>query len=195
MRPATLPPASIAGLSTIALTPDDAPLLQRFFDDNPAYFLAVQGEPAGTDMGRDELTETPPPGTPCSQLWRVGYIDASGRLAAFAGIATDLFADGVCHVGLFIVESARHGNGDAQRVYAGLEDWARAHGAAWMRLGVVVGNTRGERFWARGGFRPVRLREGYVMGQRTNTVRVMVKPLAEPTLGDYLARVGRDRPD
>ena len=196
MRPATLPPSPVAGLRTVALTPDDAASLQRFFDDNPAYFLAVQGEPAGSGLGHDELAETPPPGTPYSQLWRVGYVDdASGRLAAFVGIATDLFADGVCHIGLFIVESSRHGNGDAQRLYARLEGWARAHGATWMRLGVVVGNTRGERFWSRCGFQPVRLRAGYVMGQRTNTVRVMVKPLAERTLDDYLALVARDRPD
>ena len=194
MTPATLPPSPVAGLRTIALTPDDAAPLQRFFDDNPSYFLAVQGEPAGLGMGHDELTETPPPGTPYSQLWRVGYIDASGRMAAFAGIATDLFADGVCHIGLFIVEESRQGNGDAQRLYAGIEDWARAHGAAWMRLGVVVGNTRGERFWSRCGFAPVRLRGGYVMGQRTNTVQVMAKPLAKRTLDDYLALVARDRP-
>ena len=196
MTPATLPPSPVAGLRTVALTRGDAARLQRFFDDNPAYFLAVQGEPAGAGTARDELTGTPPPGMPYSQLWHVGYVDdATGRMAAFAGIVTDLVAEGVCHIGLFIVENARHGNGDAPRLYAGLEDWARAHGAAWMRLGVVVGNARGQRFWSRCGFLPVRLREGYAMGQRTNTVQVMVKPLAERTLVDYLALVERDRPD
>jgi len=63
-----------------------------------------------------------------------------------------------------------------------------------MRLGVVVGNTRAERFWSRCGFLPVRLREGYVIGRQTNVVAVLVKPLADRTLQDYLALVARDRP-
>jgi hypothetical protein len=32
------------------------------------------------------------------------------------------------------------------------------------------------------------------MGQRTNTLRVMVKPLGENTVQEYLQRVARDRP-
>ncbi len=195
MRPASLPASPVKELRAIRLTTADAGLLQRFFDANPGYFLAVQGERAGPGQAREELIETPPAEVPWSEIWQVGFVDRSGRLAAFAGLVTDLFAPGVCHVGLFIVDEARHGTGQAQRLLAGLEDWARAHGATWMRLGVVVGNTRAERFWSGCGFEPVRLREGYVMGRRTNTVRVMVKPLAGATLDDYRTAVARDRPD
>jgi len=41
----------------------------------------------------------------------------------------------------------------------------------------------------------VRKREGMVSGQRVNTVRVMVKPLAAGSLVDYLDLVARDRPE
>jgi len=41
----------------------------------------------------------------------------------------------------------------------------------------------------------VRQRHGVVMGRRTNSLRVLVKPLADRGLADYLARVARDRPD
>jgi GNAT superfamily N-acetyltransferase len=195
MTPAPLPASPIAALRAIELGEPDAPLLQRFFDANPDYFLAVQGEPATPGQAYEELTDSPPPGVPWSRVWQVGFVEASGRLAAFAGIVTDLFAPDVCHIGLFIVDGSRHGNGDAHRLYAGLEQWARAHGAAWMRLGVVVGNTRGERFWSRCGFAQMRLREGVAMGGRTNVVAVLAKPLADRTLEDYLALVARDRPD
>jgi len=194
MRPATLPASPIDGLHAIELSAGDAPLLQRLFDANPAYFLAVQGEPAAADQARAELAETPPPDVPWSRVWQIGFVEPSGRLAAFAGIVADLFAADVCHIGLFMVDTARQGNGQAQRLYAALESWARDHGALWMRLGVVVGNTRAERFWSRCGFRPVRLREGYVIGRQTNVVAVLVKPLGDRTLEDYLARVARDRP-
>ncbi|MFL6698726.1 MAG: GNAT family N-acetyltransferase [Vitreoscilla sp.] len=195
MKPRHPPPSPIEGLRAVHLTARDAPMLQQFFDANPAYFLAVQGEPAGPEQALSELTETPPSGVPWSTVWQVAYVEASGRVAAFAGIVTDLFAPDVCHIGLFIVDTSRHGTGDAQHLYAGIEQWARDHGTAWMRLGVVVGNTRAERFWARCGFLPVRTREGYVMGRRTNVVAVLVKPLGGRSLDGYLGVVARDRPD
>ena len=68
-------------------------------------------------------------------------------------------------------------------------------GAHWIRLGVVVGNARAERFWARCGYVQVRERGPLEMGKKTNMLRVMVKPLAGGSLDAYLSLVERDRPD
>ena len=89
---------------------------------------------------------------------------------------------------------SRHGTGDAQRLNQGLETWSSANGAAWMRLGVVQGNTRAERFWAGQGYVPVRERPGIEMGKRMVTVRNMVKPLTHRTLEQYFELAPRDRP-
>src|SRR5437762_12577940 len=51
-----LPVSPIHGLHTVELTPDRAPELQRFFVDNPAYFLATSGEPAGPNEAYEEIT-------------------------------------------------------------------------------------------------------------------------------------------
>jgi hypothetical protein len=59
---------------------------------------------------------------------------------------------------------------------------------------VVQGRLRAERFWERQGYVTTKLREGVVMGQRINTLRVMVKPLSGNTVQDYLGLVPRDRP-
>ena len=67
-------------------------------------------------------------------------------------------------------------------------------GARWLRLGVVRGNARAERFWERCGYVQVRERGPVQMGRKTNLLRVMVKPLAGGTLDEYLALVARDRP-
>ena len=83
----------------------------------------------------------------------------------------------------------------ATALYEGLEAWMIERGALFGRLGVVVGNARAERFLERCGYREVRRREGVPMGRRVNDVRVMVKPLAEASLSDYLAQVARDRPE
>jgi len=193
--PVSLPSTAVAGLATRELGVADAPLLQRFFDDNAAYFMAVQGEPAGPSEARDEIASLPPAGWPFTRKWLVGYVEAGGRLAAVAHVVTDLFVPGVWHIGLFIVASSRHGSGDAQALIGELEAWARDSGAEWMRLGVVEGNLRAERFWAARAYLPLRTRGGVVMGARTNVIRTMVKPLAGGEPASYLGLVERDRPD
>ena len=97
--------------------------------------------------------------------------------------------------GLVVVATSRHGTGDAQALYRGLEAWAATNDAAWLRLGVVQGNARAERFWEVLGFVQSRIRGGVEMGRLTNTLRVMFKPLAGGTREDYLSLLPRDRPD
>ncbi len=190
----TLPACACEGLRTIEVTPGDEAMLQRFFDANPDYFLAVQGEPAEPGEAHDEIHGALPQGWSFSKKWLIGYIDTQNNLVAFAGIVSDLLAPSVWHIGLFMIASSRHGSGDAQLLYRGLENWTRERGAQWMRLGVVQGNGRAERFWEALGYCPTRTRDGVVMGKRVNTIRVMVKPPAGGTLEQYLSLVERDRP-
>ena len=188
-----LPVSPLAGLALVELGPGHVATLQRFFDANPAYFDAVFGERAGPQAARDEIAEMPPPGWSYTRRWMLGYADGDGELAAVADVVSDLLVPHAWHLGLFIVATARHGTGEAARLYGGLESWAARHGAKWLRLGVVQGNTRAERFWAAQGFVETRTRTGIVMGRRTNTLRVLVKALAGETLAAYLAQVPRDR--
>jgi len=189
-----LPISPSPDLAIVELGPDDEPLLQRFFEANPAYFDAVFGETAGPGAARDEIRELPPDGWSYTRRCLLGYAAADGELAAVADVVSDVLVPGAWHVGLFIVATARHGSGAAALLYRGLESWAAGHGARWLRLGVVQGNVRAERFWAAQGFVETRTRTGAVMGRRTNTLRVLVKPLAGETLAAYLALVPRDRP-
>jgi GNAT superfamily N-acetyltransferase len=162
-----------------ALGADDEPLLQRFFDENPAYFIAVHGEPDAAGEAHEEIHGLPPAGWSFSKKWLVGYVDGAGSLVAVANVITDLLAPGVWHIGLFIVATSRHGSGDAQRLHDGLERWASGYGARWLRLGVVRGNGRAERFWESLGYTQVRTREGVAISKLTNTLRVMIKPCTD----------------
>ena len=69
-----------------------------------------------------------------------------------------------------------------------------SRGARWLRLGVVQGNARAERFWEKMGYVETRRRLGVEMGTKVHTLRVMAKPLGG-TLEELLERVPRDRPD
>ena len=71
----------------------------------------------------------------------------------------------------------------------------RGNGALWLRLGVVEGNVRAERFWERSGYWDIRKRQRVEMGKRLNALHVMAKPLAAGSVAEYLALVARDRPE
>lgn len=181
--------------SVVELGPADVDRLQAFLERNPEYALAVEGHPPADDAAHEALHAQVPADWPQGRHWRLGVTDVQGDLVALLDIVTDLLAPGVWHVGLFLIATALHGTGAARALHRQMETWARAGGARWLRLGVVRGNARAERFWARQGYREVRTREGIAMGARVNVVRVMVKPLEGGSLDHYLGLVPRDRPD
>ena len=190
-----LPTSPIPTLHTIELTTQHERLLQRFFEENPEYFLAIQGEPAHPNEAHEEIHGQLPGGWSFTKKWVIGYLDESGSLAAIANIISDFLAVGVWHIGLFMIATSLHGTGTAQVLYAGLESWAMSNGAKWLRIGVVQGNVRAEQFWERLGFIQTRTREGFIIGRQANTLRVMFKPLAGGTSDQYLSLIERDRPE
>ena len=172
----------------------DAPALQRFFERHPEYFLFAHGRGPAPHEALQELRDAPPAGMPCSRRWTLGFLDAADRLVAMANLWSDLLAEGVWHVGLFVVATPLHGSGAAQALYEALEAWMRGQGARWVRLGVIRGSRRAEGFWRRLGYVEVRERADVTMGERVHVLRVMVKPLAGGAISGYLAQVARDRP-
>ena len=189
-----LPGCSVAGIHVVELVGNDAAELQRFFERAPDYFIAVNGEPATPTEAHEELQGQLPAGWSCSRMYWLGYRDGQGRLVAVVNIAADLLAEGVWHIGLLLVDARLHGTGLAQRLHADLEVWAVRKGAQWLRLTVVIGNTKAERFWPKLGYVQVRTREGITMGRQVNTVSIQIKALAGGQVDDYLQRVERDRP-
>ena len=177
------------------LGPESEALLQRFFEANPLYFIAVSGAPPHPEEAFEEIHDELPDGWPYTKKWVIGFVGPTGELAAMANVVEDLLAKGVWHVSTFIVETVRHGNGDAGTLYRAIESWAKANGARWLRLGVVKGNAAAERFWQKCGFQQTRERHGVVFAQKVQALRVMCKPVSGGSLGEYLELVERDRPE
>lgn len=190
-----LPNCTLEGIRVVELLGRDEAELQDFFEQAPDYFRAVNGEPATPTEAREELSGQLPAGWRCSRMYWLGYRDAHNQLVAVVNIAADLLAVGVWHIGLLLVHARWHGSGLAQRLHADLEAWAVAKGAQWLRVTVVAGNTKAERFWPRQGYVTVRIREGIAMGRQVNRVLIGVKPIAGESIDAYLALVERDRPD
>jgi GNAT superfamily N-acetyltransferase len=178
------------------LAPEEVPLLQALLDANPEYFQTINGRNAHADEAQLEFDERPPPYLSYTQHFCIGLFE-HGNEAALVGVAivsADLAAAGVWHIGLFLVASRLHGKGQAGQLYQGLEAWIRRSGAVWLRLGVVQGNLKAERFWARQGYHYLRERRDVDTGGRLNHISVLLKPLGEAGIDEYLARVPRDQP-
>jgi len=174
---------------------DEMPRLQKFFEENPEYDLSVNGQPPHPGEALEEFESMPPAEWPMGRKWLLSFEAGDGSMIGMADVISDLLVKDVWHIGLFIVSTRLHGAGVARELYAGLEGWMMARGARWVRLGVVAGNARAERFWERVGYQEVRVRRGVEMGKRTNDLRVMAKPLTGGSMADYLALVARDRPE
>jgi GNAT superfamily N-acetyltransferase len=177
----------------VELAEEDLPALQDFFVANPEYFQAVTGAPPRPDEAKQELEFRPPPTLPYDKVYVLGFLDPSGQMVAMASVVTDLLAPGVWHIGLFMIATALHGTGTAGLLYEPLEKWARDEGASWLRLDVVAGNRKAERFWEKTGYKDVQRLPGQ-LGSMTHTMRVMVKPLRGGNIDQYLREVPRDRP-
>lgn len=188
------PDCSVEGIRLAELFGGDEAQLQRFFERAPDYFIAVNGEPATSTEAREELQGQLPAGWRCRRMYWLGYRNVDEQLVAVVNIAADLLAVGVWHIGLLLVDTRLHGTGLAQRLHGDLEAWAAKNGAQWLRLTVVVGNTKAERFWPRLGYVQVRTRKGITMGRQVNRVSIQVKALAGGSLEDYFSLVTRDRP-
>ncbi len=189
-------PFFVAGGRWVAVPLDaaDAPALQAFLDANPLYSEIVNGRPFRPDEALQEITEAPP--FPHGALHALAVLARdTGEWLGFVSLVDDLFVPGVCHIGLLVVATAQHGSGLAEEVVTALVTRAQARGARWMRLGVVVGNARAERFWARMGFEELRQRHGMPYAGPSTSVRVMLKRLGEASVPEYLSLVERDRPD
>jgi GNAT superfamily N-acetyltransferase len=177
------------------LAASEVPLLQELFEANPEYFILVNGRRPNADEAQVEFDELPPAHLTYNKRWFLGLFDRARDLAGVAVVVSDFCATGVWHIALLLLATRLHGRGAAGSIYDALEVWMRRQGAKWLRLGVVEGNARAERFWAKCGFCEVRTRLGVDTGGRVNNVRVLVKSLDTAAISGYLNRVPRDQPD
>ncbi|RBP35527.1 acetyltransferase (GNAT) family protein [Roseimicrobium gellanilyticum] len=181
------------------LAAEEVPQLQALFDANPEYFLAMNGQPPQGHEAWGEFGDYPPAHLPYAKRWFAGLFDEHGKMVGVVSMVSDFCVAHVWHVALFMIATRFQGQGVARAIYEALEIWMHDSGARWIRLGVVRGNARAERFWTRQGFQEVRARHVAEPDGRTTSVRVMVKPMEpwkpESEIKEYLARVPRDRPE
>ncbi|HCN88432.1 MAG TPA: GNAT family N-acetyltransferase [Oxalobacteraceae bacterium] len=124
---------SVGDVGARRLAESDLQALQDFFVANPDYFLVVNGKRPRADEARQEFEDCPPPEMPFDEVFVIGFADSAGRLLAMASVISNLLAEHVWHIGLFIVATSLHKLGTAAILYAGLEAWLKERGASGRR--------------------------------------------------------------
>lgn len=178
----------------IRLDHENADELQALLAANEAYYLLATGAPAAFDEAVREMDSRPPETMPHDAVWNLGWRGEDGRLLGFAQVIAGLLAPPVWHIGFFLVRPDCQHQGVGRALHSALLVWMRTRGARWIRLGVIVGNARGEDFWQRCGYREARRRENVAMGRLSHTIRTLVLLPEGDSLAEYQRQVPRDHP-
>ena len=169
----------LPGYTVRSLTPADAPAIQRLYEQCLDYCLLVDGHPPSSGAAVEEFSSAPP-GKSLADKFLFGIGGPLGELAGLLDCVRGYPDETTWWIGLllFAPEARAHGLGSA--TVRGFANYAQAHGAQALMLGVVDENTRAYAFWMRQGFEPARTTEPRQFGVKTHAVHVMRRALTLP---------------
>src|ERR1700682_3799162 len=90
MRPAQPSPTlfTASAFRAVELGAEDIAELQTFFERNPEYFFAVNGQAPTADEAHEEVHGAPPQGWPFTKKWIIGFVDDAGSLIGMASVVS-----------------------------------------------------------------------------------------------------------
>ncbi|MDM7931345.1 GNAT family N-acetyltransferase [Tabrizicola sp.] len=134
-----------------SLTPEDTPLVARFYREAPDYWLLAEGS-VDPDRQAAEFFTDAPPGSDPAQSDRLGLF-LQGRLSGVAELSYGFPEPADAYLGLMVLGPWAQGAGLGRAFLAHAETLARSRGAPRICLAVLAANPRGRAFWEREGFR------------------------------------------
>ncbi|MCB6179204.1 GNAT family N-acetyltransferase [Rhodobacter sp. Har01] len=155
------------------LSPQEAPLVARFYRDAPDYWLFAEGAVDPDRQAAEFFTDCPPGCDPAASA-RLGLF-LQGRLSGVAELSFGYPGPQDAYLGLMLLGPWAQGAGHGRAFLAHVEGLARALGAPMLYLAVLEANPRGRAFWDREGFRPTgQFRHDAATG---HTIHRLSKPL------------------
>lgn len=116
---------------------------------NPGYYRYMKCEP-DRDTLKGELTALPP-GKRLEDKYFAG-IYRGGQMIAILDLIVGYPDPETAFIGWFMVDGAWQGRGFGRKFVAELWAFLKANGFSQVRLGCIVENVEGRRFWERNGF-------------------------------------------
>lgn len=150
----------------------DLPLLRRFYDDAPDFWLMAEGRAPDEAKARAFFTDSPP-GCDPADAHRLGLF-LGDRLSGLAELSFGFPTAEDAYLGLMILGPWAQGKGLGALFLSHLEGLARQAGCLRLYLAVLDRNPRARAFWQREGFT---LTGDAGRTDRGHYLRRMVKPL------------------
>lgn len=128
----------------------DLPLVQRFYQDAPDFWLLAEGHCDPQARAAEFFTDCPPGCDPAKSA-RLGlFLDQ--RLSGMAELSFGFPQPGDAYLGLMLLGPWAQGRGHGVRFLAHIEEIAREAAAPRLYLAVLDSNPRARLFWERQGF-------------------------------------------
>lgn len=131
------------------LSEADISELYRLCVGNPRYYAYLKCEPAPETL-KGELTALPQ-GKSLEDKYFVGIYEGD-RMIAILDLITGYPDERTAFIGWFMVDGGLHGQGIGTKLVGELLGYLRGKGFSSVRLGCIMENIEGRRFWEKQGF-------------------------------------------
>lgn len=134
------------------LSNNDLPQLQELLERSSDY-LAFQDEEPVKPSAAQELFEAKPDGDADSDKVIFGIFLNQDNLIGVFDLIKGYSGPKTLSLGLMLLDPCSRGRGIGKRAYKLLEEWATTQQFNKIRLGVLMGNENGLRFWQSVGYK------------------------------------------
>ncbi len=167
----------LSGYSIRLLFPDDCGKIFSFLDQNREYFLLENGRSPVHADGKSFIEDLPP-NKPPSDKFAIAF-EKDNRITALVDLVRGYPEEHIWWIGLLLIHPSSRGMGLGSRIIRLLDHLVFALGGREIRLGVLSENDPGFQFWKTMGFEQIQTSEGLVIGEKSHTVYIMSKELAQ----------------
>ena len=166
------------GYSIKRLTPQEADVLQRLYEQCTEFFILTDGLAPSPTAAREEFDDVPE-GKTAEDVYIFGLFDArKNLLSAIASVR--YYPDRwTWWIGLMMLAPEQRGRGLGADFYRAFEHWISAQGIFQISLVVIKANELGLQFWERMGFEVMRKMPPRQYKAKTHEVYVLSRALGK----------------
>jgi GNAT superfamily N-acetyltransferase len=165
--------------STRRLAPPDLPALQALFERAADYFEIATGAGPAPDEAERAFVGGPPTKS-VSDKQTIGVLDDAARLVGVLDAIPDFPSEGICTIGMLLLDPGVRGRGVGHSVLAAFEAWMTRRGTRRFRTALVTRHAEGLDFLRREGYAEVSRLEGYGRGAARSTIVFLEKAAGLP---------------
>ncbi|MDI6878121.1 MAG: GNAT family N-acetyltransferase [Desulfitobacteriaceae bacterium] len=149
----------------------DKRALQTLLEKCDDYLSLQNGGPIGPNAAEELLMVRPEDASERQKLVLGIYQGDTGPLVGVCDLLKGYIGPDVLSLGLLLLEPAARRRGLGQLAYQDVEEWARNEGFTKIRIGVLMSNELGLKFWHKVGFKET----GEIKAYRRHWLRILEK--------------------